>query len=232
MDKKCSKLIKLFIDIIICILLLLLFIFHFIIIFNETNLSNSLYFVSIILNCLIIILFLVLFIKNLIDDYKGQNACKNFFRYIIMFLLFPIIFITYQTSQISLKSIINNCGKNIKILGIILEVIIFISILINFLFFEEYDYQFLVEKPTTEENENIKVKKVKVSMENILDNSRISNIFDKSNNYNNVIIKKKEIDDSYYSNSNTNNNLNNKNNNNIIFDSSYEQKIDDSSESI
>jgi hypothetical protein len=91
MNKKC--LIKLFIDIIISLLLLLLFIFHFILIFNEANLSDSLYFVSIILNFITILIFLILFVKNIIDNYKGENACKNFIRYVVMFFLIPIIFI-------------------------------------------------------------------------------------------------------------------------------------------
>ena len=229
MDKKFSKFIKLFIDIIICSLLLLLFILHFILIFNEPNLSDSLYFVSIIFNFITILIFIILFIKNIIDNYKGENACKNFIRYVIMFLLIPIIFISYQTSQISLKNKINKCGKIIKNSGIILEIFIFISILINFLFFEEYDYQFLVEKKTTENEQ--KPEKVKVYIDNILDNSKISKIFDSNDSIdknNNIEIKKKEFDDSSFSSSN---NLNNKNNYNEKIESYYEQKIDDSMES-
>ncbi len=234
MNKKC--LIKLFIDIIISLLLLLLFIFHFILIFNEANLSDSLYFVSIILNFITILIFLILFVKNIIDNYKGENACKNFIRYVVMFFLIPIIFISYQTSQISLKNIINKCGKIIKYSGIILEIIIFISIVINFYFFEEYDYQFLVEKKTTENENEQKTEKVKVYIDNILDNSKISKIFDSNDSIdkpknNNVIIKKKEFDDSSFISSNKYNDLNNRNNHNEIIDSSYEQKIDDSYES-
>lgn len=227
MNKKC--LIKLFIDIIISLLLLLLFIFHFILIFNEANLSDSLYFVSIILNFLTILIFLILFVKNIIDNYKGENACKNFIRYVVMFFLIPIIFISYQTSQISLKNIINKCGKIIKISGIILEIFIFFSIVINFCFFEEYDYQFLIEKKTTENENEQKTEKVKVSIDNILDNSKISKIFDSDSidKNNNIEIKKKEFDDSFSSS----NNLNNKNNYNEKIDSYYEQKIDDSMES-
>lgn len=234
MNKKC--LIKLFIDIIISLLLLLLFIFHFILIFNEANLSDSLYFVSIILNFITILIFLILFVKNIIDNYKGENACKNFIRYVVMFFLIPIIFISYQTSQISLKNIINKCGKIIKISGIILEIFIFFSIVINFCFFEEYDYQFLIEKKTTENENEQKTEKVKVSIDNILDNSKISKIFDSNDSIdkpknNNVIIKKKEFDDSSFISSNKYNDLNNRNNHNEIIDSSYEQKIDDSYES-